>query len=203
MPTSSVLNAVLSLKGQKQGEIRGSATQKGREGRLLVLAAQHELTSPRDAATGQATGRRMHKPFTIVKEVDASTPRLYAALAAAEPLTAWELQCWGTSELTGESVLQYVVRLFNASVVGIRFIAGDCDMPGAPGMARHTSAWTRASAFEEVSFTYQRIEWTWAPTGLASGDDWVANKDSSAKAPTKTAPLPTAQRRRRPVATSI
>lgn len=28
----------------------------------------HEVKSPRDAATGQASGKRMHKPFTIVKE---------------------------------------------------------------------------------------------------------------------------------------
>ena len=36
------------------------------------------MTSPRDAASGQATGKRMHKPFTIVKEWGAATPQLMA-----------------------------------------------------------------------------------------------------------------------------
>jgi hypothetical protein len=31
------LNAYLILKGQKQGEIKGSVTQKGREGTILVF----------------------------------------------------------------------------------------------------------------------------------------------------------------------
>ena len=32
------------------------------------------LYSPRDVATGMSTGKRMHKPFTIVKEWDAVSP---------------------------------------------------------------------------------------------------------------------------------
>jgi type VI secretion system secreted protein Hcp len=31
------LNAYLKLRGQKQGEIKGSVTQKGREGKILVI----------------------------------------------------------------------------------------------------------------------------------------------------------------------
>jgi len=33
-----------------------------------------EIVSPRDAASGLPTGKRMHKPFTITKELDKSTP---------------------------------------------------------------------------------------------------------------------------------
>ena len=41
-------------------------------------AADFRVTSPRDAASGQASGKRMHKPFTIVKEWGAATPQLMA-----------------------------------------------------------------------------------------------------------------------------
>ncbi|MEO7787725.1 MAG: hypothetical protein ABIR77_07890 [Sphingomicrobium sp.] len=34
------------------------------------------LYAPRDMATGMATGKRMHKPFTIVKEWGAASPSL-------------------------------------------------------------------------------------------------------------------------------
>jgi len=44
----------------------------------VMHTAQYQVISPRDAASGQATGKRMHKPFTIVKEWGAATPQLMA-----------------------------------------------------------------------------------------------------------------------------
>src|SRR5262245_4871597 len=38
------------------------------------------IVSPRDAASGQATGRRVHSPLTIVKTWDANTPLLLNTL---------------------------------------------------------------------------------------------------------------------------
>lgn len=40
--------------------------------------ADFRVTGPRDAASGQASGKRMHKPFTIVKEWGPATPQLMA-----------------------------------------------------------------------------------------------------------------------------
>ena len=56
------LNAYLTLKGQKQGAINGPVTQKGRENSIAVHAFGNEIDSPRDAATGLPTGKRIHKP---------------------------------------------------------------------------------------------------------------------------------------------
>jgi len=39
----------------------------------VAEAFAHNVTSPRDAASGQASGRRMHKPFVIAKELDAAS----------------------------------------------------------------------------------------------------------------------------------
>ena len=44
----------------------------------VMHTAQFQVTGPRDAASGQASGKRMHKPFTIVKEWGAATPQLMA-----------------------------------------------------------------------------------------------------------------------------
>jgi hypothetical protein len=35
---------------------------------VVAAAAYYSVKSPRDSASGQATGKRMHKPFTITKE---------------------------------------------------------------------------------------------------------------------------------------
>jgi hypothetical protein len=41
-----------------------------------ALKEAHYIISPRDSATGQASGKRMHKPVTFVKEWGAATPQL-------------------------------------------------------------------------------------------------------------------------------
>src|SRR4051794_17781015 len=41
--------------------------------------ASYQVIAPRDIATGQASGKRMHKPLTVVKEWVAASPELAAA----------------------------------------------------------------------------------------------------------------------------
>ena len=42
----------------------------------VLKQAHYTVKSPRDAASGQASGKRMHKPVTITKEWGPSTPML-------------------------------------------------------------------------------------------------------------------------------
>ena len=167
------LNAFLKLKGKSQGDIKGSVTQKGREGKILVIAATHEVLSPRDAASGQATGKRQHKPFVITKEIDLATPRLYSMLVLNEPAAEWELQFWAPKIIgaagTGAEVQHYTVRLFNAQLCDIRF-----QMPNNrnPELARYAE-------YEELSFSYSKIQWLWVAGGTSAEDDWLASDGSN------------------------
>ena len=162
------LQAYLKLKAQKQGEIKGSVTQKGREGKIAVIAVSHEIISPRDPASGLPTGKRMHKPFVITKELDKSTPLLYNVLVNNENITEWELQFW-TPQLKassggGTEVQHYTVKLVNANIASIAFRMANNKHPELMKFAE----------YEEVAFTYQKIEWTWNDGGLMAGDDWEA-----------------------------
>ncbi len=47
---SAALNSYLTITGETQGEIRGGATQAGREDTIEVIGWSHEVVSPRDAA---------------------------------------------------------------------------------------------------------------------------------------------------------
>src|SRR4051812_39871910 len=161
------LNAYLRMKGQKQGEIVGSVTQKGRERSIMVIAAEHEVLSPRDAASGAATGKRMHKPFVITKEIDKSTPALYQALVTNEVLSGWELQFWAPSGGVagggaGAEVQRYTVRLTNASISDIRFHMLN---------NKHADL-VKYAEYEEVAFTYERIEWIWTDGKITPADGW-------------------------------
>ena len=42
-----------------------------------------EVKNPRDMATGQATGKRMHKPMTVTKEYDKSSPMLAKSVSSS------------------------------------------------------------------------------------------------------------------------
>ena len=161
------LNAYLKLKGQKQGEIKGSVIQKGREGKIMVIAVSHEIVSPRDAASGLPTGKRQHKPLVITKELDKSSPLLYTALCTNENIPELELQFWssaggGSVGGAGKETQHYTVKLTNANIVDIRFAMLNNKNPEL----------TRYAEYEEVAFTYQKIEWIWVMGGITSTDDW-------------------------------
>lgn len=66
----AALNAQLELKGQKTGKLKASGAKRGKSAGIEVLAFTHEIRSPRDSATGQATGKRQHKPFKVTVEFD-------------------------------------------------------------------------------------------------------------------------------------
>lgn len=155
------LNAYLKLKGQKQGDIKGSVTQKGREGKVMVIAVSHEIISPRDPASGLPTGKRMHKPFVITKELDKSSPLLYNVLVNNENLTEWELQFWQPSA-TGAEKQHYTIKLTNANIASINFRMANNKHPDL----------MKFTEYEEIAFTYQKIEWTWTDGGITADDDW-------------------------------
>jgi type VI secretion system secreted protein Hcp len=166
------LNAYLRLVGQKSGEIRGSVTQKGREGKIMVIAASHDITTPRgDAGSGMATGKRVHTPFVITKEVDRSSVALHQLQASNENLKEWELQFW-TPQLkvgggSGTEVQYFTIKLSNASIASFAM-----QMPNN----KHPDL-MKLESFEEVSFSYEKIEWTWTDGAVTASDDWAERID--------------------------
>jgi type VI secretion system secreted protein Hcp len=156
------LNAFLRLVGGRQGEIKGSVTQKGREGKIAVIAVSHEIVSPRDASTGQATGKREHRPLVITKELDRSTVPLRQMLVTNESAKDWELQFWRPGS-TGAETQYFTIRLTTAMIASI-----EMDMPNN----KHADL-AGLETFEAVTFTYSKIEWTWTDGGIDLIDDWV------------------------------
>lgn len=141
-------------------DIKGSVTKKGRENWIEVLFAEHEVISPRDAATGQATGKRQHHAFVVTKAIDQATPALYSALTKNQVLNDWLLEATSV-ELTGVEKVTYRVKLVNAFVAEIVFQG-----PGQTDL-------DRGKLVESVSFVYEKIEWTWVPTNATASDQWA------------------------------
>lgn len=154
----------MTLKGQKQGNIQGSVTQKGREGSIQVGYLQQKRISPRDAASGLPTGKRQHEPLVFRKFVDKSSPRLQDAMTNNENLTEVHFKFWKPSA-TGAETNYFNIDLVNASIASFDLYHPDSGDSAAGGT-------TPADSLEELSLTYQRITWTWTDGGITSQDDW-------------------------------
>ena len=159
------LNAYLTLSGDKTGEVRGSVTQKGREGKIMVIAAHHEVLTPRDPASGLATGRRQHLPLVITKQIDRASPLLHQMQSDNETIATWELDFWApqlrAAAGAGTEALVYTITLAEASIASITTVMPNNKDP----------ALMKLETYEEVGFTYQQITWTWTDGGLVGRDD--------------------------------
>lgn len=152
-----------TMKGQKTGNINGSVTQKGRENTIQVSYLQQKRVSPRDDASGLPTGKRQHEPLVIRKSLDKSTPLLQNVLTSNENLTTAQFKFYRASQL-GSEQQHFQIDLENASVASYNLYHPDSLDTGAAGTPVETQ--------EELTFTYQKITWTWLDGGITAEDDW-------------------------------
>lgn len=173
------LNAFLKLVGNAQGPIRGSVTQKGREGLIKVVEADHVVATPFDAATLQPTGKRRFAPFVLVKEVDAASIGLRKAHAANETFKEWELKLFaasigGTSGAAGVERNHLTIKLGDARIIELGFHLPDT----------RDTALLRYADFERISFAYKKITWTWTDGG-ATHEDSIGGPGTISRPPAR------------------
>jgi len=155
----------LSLEGQKQGKIEGSCKINGHEGKILVQAGEHIIEIPRSPQTGLPTGKRIHGPITLTKEIDKSSPKLYQALTSGEQMKSVVLEFYRISP-TGTEEKYYTVKLENAIITSLRSWTPNCLVP-TNGRLGH---------MEDISFSYEKITWVYELDGIESEDNWLAPK---------------------------
>jgi len=123
----------ITIELPKQGVVK----TKGREFREV---GTREIISPRDIATGQASGKRQHKPIVIVKEVDKSSPLLLKAYSGREVLKSVLLE-FRRRNPEGQEEVYYTVKLTNALISSIK------------------SGPQADTATEEITLDFQKIEY--------------------------------------------
>jgi type VI secretion system secreted protein Hcp len=136
----------VSIVGAAQGPFKGEVVRKGFEGKIAGLSFDYAVVSPRDVVSGQATGKRQHKPVRIKKAWGASSTQLFSALTKNEPLTSVVIDFMATDPRTGALVLDHTIRLTNASVASITH---NSEVLGASATVPAT---------ETVEFVFQQIE---------------------------------------------
>jgi type VI secretion system secreted protein Hcp len=156
------LEAQLMLVGERQGLIAGPGSGRP-EAECRVFSVIHEIVAPRSPATGVPTGKRHHKLLTIRRDVSAASIGIRQAFASNEILTEVRLRFYQPTPL-GTPKQHYTIQLFNAHVCALRM------------MLPYTRAQSRGgpiALYEEVSFAYLSIQWTWNDPQMVAADDWL------------------------------
>jgi len=133
----------VSVRGQRQGVLKGESKRKEHEHQLAALTLDYELRVPRDSSTGHVSGKHQHSLLVIVKQWGAASPQLFSALVNSELLPTVEIDCHGFSD--EREGLVHRVKLTNARVVSIKQVAGRSARPDLPEL-------------ETVAFNFQKIE---------------------------------------------
>jgi type VI secretion system secreted protein Hcp len=157
----------VSIKGKKLGVFKGEGTQTNDKDKILASKFSYEVKSPRDAATGHASGTRQHSAIKIVKEWGAATPQIFTALVTNEVLQEVTLE-FRRANANGEEYVYYRIKLTNASVSEIRQFSDDSNALTGGSSAKHPTD----MQLEEVSFTFQKIEMESLDGKTAAFDDW-------------------------------
>ncbi len=76
----------ITVTGAKQGSFKGDVNSRLGAGGISVLRYEYSVTSPRNATTGQATGKNQHSMVTITKAWSPSSVQFYQALVSNEVL---------------------------------------------------------------------------------------------------------------------
>ncbi len=160
----AAMSAYMKIKGKRGVAIVGGVTQRGREGASQIVASSHEIVSPRDPASGLPTGKRMHKPFTVTMEIDKAVPLLFKAMVSNDTLQEVSIQYYKASTGGGVEQQYYTVKLTNASISSINFRQQNTVNPDL----------VRYPEMVEISFTYQKINWTFTDGNVSAEDDWMA-----------------------------
>jgi|SRR5690348_12615374 type VI secretion system secreted protein Hcp len=149
------------IEGQKQGIIKGDSTVKGQEDSIPILSMASGVDIPFDPASGQATGRRQHKPLTIVKNLDKASPKLFLAAVTNENLK--QVTCV-FYQSTGGGVQQafFRIQLQNARIT-------ETDIGG--------NALTSHGVHETVSMRFERITLEDIIGGVIAEDDALGGKE--------------------------
>lgn len=126
-----------------------------------ILRFHYEVTSPRDLATGQASGKRQHRPITIVKDWGAASPQLFHAAVTNEVLKSVLIEVFRATA-SGQEEAIVTLRLTNAIVAKFQSKVSDSTSVDGPA----------GRLIDEIDLSFQKIEISHPGAKTSATDDW-------------------------------
>jgi len=153
----------VTIQGAKQGAFRGDSANPAHRNQIEGLRFSIQLSSPRDASSGQAIGKHQYSPVTFTKLWDGASPQILSAAATNEVLTDVQFDFVKIAP-DGKEYVYQTVKLAQASISSVR------QYLGVPGSGDPTDP----RPLEDISFTFRKIEITNNDAKTTFAGDWSA-----------------------------
>jgi type VI secretion system secreted protein Hcp len=163
---SAAIDAYLWVSGPK-GEIEGHAQRDVKA--TQVLEFTHGPTKPGDLKAGLAAGKRIHEPITLLLKLDTATAEIWKALKPQDKLQVrfgFYRPAAAAITATPAAAQQpyYQLTLGDAAIEKLEVVPPEKVQD--PGNKDRTE-------YLRISFTFQKIEYTWTDGGKTASDDWT------------------------------
>jgi type VI secretion system secreted protein Hcp len=146
---SGLADAFLAVKGKVQGPVKGECQSAGHVDEISILTWEWGMSSPTSAATGQASGRRIHEFLVVTKSLDSASTKLMNALATNEELKTVTLALRKSGMAKDDF---FTIELETGRVVG-----------------QHIAYDAKGGTVEVVKFSFQKITVTFSPQASGGG----------------------------------
>ncbi|MDU1572450.1 MAG: type VI secretion system tube protein TssD [Pantoea sp.] len=149
--------AHLWLEDENGSPVIGGCTMPQRLGSIELKSFSHGVTIPVDPNRGKLTGTRIHRPITIVKEFDNTTPILYRAVCEGRPMKKATIKMYRIVE-AGIEVEYFNIILENVKITTV-----------SPYLAPNSISSTH---LETLEMRYEAITWKYVDGNVIYRDTW-------------------------------
>ncbi|HGU9817421.1 TPA: Hcp family type VI secretion system effector [Enterobacter chuandaensis] len=149
--------AHLWLEDENGSPIVGSCMMRTRRGSIELKSFSHGVTIPVDPGWGKLTGTRVHRPITIVKEFDQTTPLLYRAVCEGRVMKKGIIKMYRILESGIEA------EYFNILMENVKFTTV------APFLTPNGISSTH---LETLELRYEAISWKYMEGNIIYRDTW-------------------------------
>ncbi|MBC0852898.1 Hcp family type VI secretion system effector [Pantoea stewartii] len=149
--------AHLWLEDENGSPIVGSCQMPLRLGSIELKSFSHGVTTPVDPSCGKLTGTRIHRPITIVKEFDRTTPILYRAVCQGRPMKKATIKMYHILD-SGTEVDYFNIILENVKITTV-----------SPYLAPNGMSSTH---LETLEMRYEAITWKYVEGNIIFRDAW-------------------------------
>ncbi|MNZ45817.1 Major exported protein [compost metagenome] len=149
--------AYLWLEDENGSPVIGSCLMPTRLGSIELKSFSHGVTIPVDPSWGKLTGTRVHRPITIVKEFDQTTPLLYRAVCEGRTMKKATIRMYRILESGVES------EYFNIVLEDVKITTV------SPYLAPNGLSSTH---LETLELRYTAITWKYTEGNIIYRDAW-------------------------------
>jgi len=153
------LEGYISIKGQKQGQVKGSGP--GNAGKSKIFGAKFGEFISRGPINSLLSPHRPHQPIVVRMQADTVTHGLLQAMNSHDRLD-FTIEIFKKG--TGSHHPNCILRVTDSEIRSIRRV------PAVFKGNTHSSS-PQTSEQEDIAFTFQKIDYVWNDGSVSAQDD--------------------------------